>query len=142
MMKISTKGQYALLIMTDLAEMDNGKFISLKTLSVKHNLSVKYLEQILSQLSKSGLVTGLRGNNGGYKLTKKASEYTTGEILRALEGDLAPLSAGNTNQKEDSYGNNTFWEAFEKNNNDYVDSVSLEALVLQNKQNIDYDWGI
>lgn len=142
MMKISTKGQYALLIMTDLAEMDNGKFISLKTLSVKHNLSVKYLEQILSQLSKSGLVTGLRGNNGGYKLTKKTSEYTTGEILRALEGDLAPLSAGNTNQKEDSYGNNTFWEAFEKNINDYVDSVSLEDLVLQNKQNIDYGWGI
>lgn len=142
MMKISTKGQYALLIMTDLAEMDNGKFISLKTLSVKHNLSVKYLEQILSQLSKSGLVTGLRGNNGGYKLTKKAEDYTTGEILRALEGDLAPLSAGNTNQKEDSYGNNTFWEAFEKNINDYVDSVSLEDLVLQNKQNIDYGWGI
>lgn len=72
MMKISTKGQYALLIMTDLAEMDNGKFISLKTLSLKHNLSIKYLEQILSQLSKSGLVTGLRGNNGGYKLTKKS----------------------------------------------------------------------
>lgn len=142
MMKISTKGQYALLIMTDLAEMDNGKFISLKTLSLKHNLSIKYLEQILSQLSKSGLVTGLRGNNGGYKLTKKAEDYTTGEILRALEGDLAPLSAGNTNQKEDSYGNNTFWEAFEKNINDYVDSVSLEDLVLQNKQNIDYGWGI
>ena len=60
MYKISTRGQYALLIMTELAELPEGKFISLKLLSHRHNLSVKYLEQILIQLSKAKLVAGVR----------------------------------------------------------------------------------
>ena len=97
MYKISTRGQYALLIMTELAEQPDGKFISLKLLSHRHNLSVKYLEQILIQLSKAGLVNGVRGSNGGYKLVKKTEEYTTGEILRALEGDLSPIGESNNN---------------------------------------------
>ena len=65
MLKISTRGQYALLIMTELAGQPSDKFIPLKLLSHRHNLSVKYLEQILIQLSKAGLVTGVRGINGG-----------------------------------------------------------------------------
>ena len=69
MLKISTRGQYALLIMTDLAEETEGNYIPLKTLSHRRNLSVKYLEQILIQLGKSGLVVGSRGTNGGYKLS-------------------------------------------------------------------------
>ena len=74
MYKISTRGQYALLIMEDLAMCEADKYIPLKTLSHRRNLSVKYLEQILIQLSKSGLVTGTRGTSGGYKLTKKAEK--------------------------------------------------------------------
>ena len=70
MLKISTKGQYALLLMTDLAEQDPSKYVALKILSHRHNLSIKYAEQILMQLSKTGLVVGLRGNNGGYRLAK------------------------------------------------------------------------
>lgn len=89
MIKISTRGQYALLIMTSLAEQDPNKYVPLKLLSHRHNLSVKYLEQILIQLSKAGMVDGLRGNNGGYKLNRKPEEYTAGEILRATEGPLS-----------------------------------------------------
>ena len=94
MLKISTRGQYALLVMTDLAENTDDTFIPLKTLSHRRNLSVKYLEQILIQLGKAGLVTGSRGNNGGYKLSRPAEAYTAGDILRAMEGNLSPRSSG------------------------------------------------
>ena len=135
MMKISTKGQYALLIMTELAEQPEDKFIPLKLLSHRHNLSVKYLEQILIQLSKAGLVVGVRGSNGGYKLVKKTEEYTTGEILRALEGDLSPVNTANHNVVTD-IGNDEYWKDFEKVINDYVDSVTLDKLVEKNKENV------
>ncbi len=134
MMKISTKGQYALLIMTELAEQPADKFIPLKLLSHRHNLSVKYLEQILIQLSKAGLVAGVRGSNGGYKLVKSTQQYTTGEILRALEGDLSPVNTTHTNVLTD-IGNDDYWKDFEKVINDFVDSVTLDQLVEKNKEN-------
>lgn len=141
MLKISTRGQYALLIMTDLAEQNPEKFIPLKLLSHRHNLSVKYLEQILIQLSKAGLVTGLRGNNGGYKLVKKPEEYTVGEILRALEGDLSPR--GNTEGNTlSNVGNDSFWKDFEKVINDYVDSISLEEVAQKNREFNGFDYCI
>lgn len=137
MMKISTRGQYALLIMTELASQTPEKYIPLKLLSHRHNLSVKYLEQILIQLSKSGLVTGLRGNNGGYKLVKRPDQYSAGEILRALEGDLSPRGTTEGNVVSD-VGNDDFWKDFEQSINQYVDSVSLDKLVEKNKQNDGY----
>ena len=137
MLKISTRGQYALLIMTELAGQPADKFIPLKLLSHRHNLSVKYLEQILIQLSKAGLVTGVRGSNGGYRLVKKPAEYTTGEILRALEGDLSPASATKNNVFTD-IGNNDYWKEFENVINNYVDSVTLDKLVEKN--NSDVGW--
>lgn len=135
MYKISTRGQYALLIMTELAEQPEGKFISLKLLSHRHNLSVKYLEQILIQLSKAGLVAGVRGSNGGYRLVKKTDEYTTGEILRALEGDLSPVGEPHNNVIS-NVGNDDYWKDFENVINNYVDSVTLETLVEKNRSDI------
>ena len=128
MYKISTRGQYALLIMEDLAMGEPQKFIPLKLLSHRHNLSVKYLEQILIQLSKAGLVNGVRGSNGGYRLVKKTEEYTTGEILRALEGDLSPVGESQGNVIS-NVGNDDYWKDFGTVINDYVDSVTLEKLV-------------
>ena len=133
MMRISTRGQYALLIMTELAEQPPEKFIPLKLLSHRHNLSVKYLEQILIQLSKAGLVMGVRGSNGGYKLVKRTDEYTTGEILRAIEGDLSPVGEQKTNVITD-VGNSGYWKDFENVINQYVDSVTLDVLVEKNKE--------
>lgn len=141
MMKISTKGQYALLIMTELAEQPEDKYVSLKMLSHRHNLSIKYMEQILMQLSKSGLVAGLRGNNGGYKLIKKPEQYTAGEILRALEGDLSPRGTVESNIFSD-VGNNAFWEDFEGAINNFVDSVSLDKILEKNRQNNGYMYNI
>ena len=144
MLKISTRGQYALLIMTDLAEEDEkngGSYIPLKTLSHRRNLSVKYLEQILIQLGKSGLVTGSRGTNGGYKLSKKSNEYTAGEILRAMEGDLTPRGISENNHLE-SKGNDFFWKEFTNNINSFVDSITLDQLAQKNKAFVGYEYCI
>lgn len=90
-MKISTKGRYALRLMVDLALNNNGENISLKEISARQGISVKYLEQIISMLNRAGYVKSERGSNGGYRLTKKPEEYTVGMILRLTEGSLARL---------------------------------------------------
>lgn len=141
MLRISTKGQYALLIMTELAEQDPEKYIPLKTLSHRHNLSTKYLEQILIQLSKAGLVLGLRGNNGGYKLSRKPEEYSVGEILRAMEGDLNPRNPNESNAVS-SVGNDDFWNEFANVINTFVDTNTLEHIAEKNRQFNGYDYCI
>lgn len=139
MFKISTRGQYALLIMTDLAEQEPEKYMPLKLLAHRHNLSAKYAEQILMQLSKNGLVLGLRGNNGGYRLSKAADDYSAGEILRAMEGDLSPkgVAEGNT---VSSVGNDFFWNEFNQTVNSFVDSISLEQIAEKNREFNGYDY--
>lgn len=141
MLRISTRGQYALLIMTDLAEQDSEGYIPLKLLSHRRNLSIKYLEQILVKLSKAGLVTGMRGNSGGYKLTKKPADYTAGEILRATEGDLSPKGTSESNALS-SVGNDAFWKDFEDTINSFTDSISLEQLAEKNRQFNGFDYCI
>ena len=92
-MKISTKGRYATRVMLDLAENENGSYISLKEIAERQEISVKYLEQIVSLLSKCGYVISSRGSSGGYRLTKKPEEYTIGDILRAQRAVLRRFSA-------------------------------------------------
>lgn len=131
-MKISTKGRYALSIMIDLASNDNGNFISLKDIANRQQISNKYLEQIIAMLNKAGYLETARGNNGGYKLAKKPNEYTIGDILRATEGDLAPILClmedGNCDKKENCI-TCSFWEGLDKVINDYVDSKTLEDII-------------
>ena len=93
-MKVSTKGRYALRIMIDLAEHNTGEYIRLKDISKRQGITLKYMEQIMPILTKiKGYVKELFvENNGGYMLAKKPEEYTAGEILRAAEGSLAPVS--------------------------------------------------
>ena len=141
MYKISTRGQYALLIMEDLAMGQPEKYIPLKTLSHRRNLSTKYLEQLLIQLSKAGLVIGSRGISGGYKLAKKPDQYTVGEILRVMEGELCPLSNFENNTVV-SEGRRSFWKGFETTINQYVDSVHLDELAEKNQEFIGYDYCI
>lgn len=90
-MKISTRGRYALRLMIDLALCEGDGPLSLKDVAARQNISDKYLEQIVTPLSRMGLVRSVRGAGGGYLLTRKPEEYTVGDILRPLEGDLAPV---------------------------------------------------
>lgn len=131
-MKISTKGRYALRVMIDIAENGNGESVSVKDIAERQNISKKYLEQIMTMLSKSGMVKTTRGNVGGYKLTKKPSEYVVGDILRATEGDLAPLDClteGGTCVRKDSCQTHKFWFGLDKVINDYVDGKTLQDLL-------------
>ena len=131
-MKISTKGRYALAIMIDLAMHNDGTFISLKDIATRQNISIKYLEQIISKLTKSGFLETARGNNGGYKLSKKPSEYKVGDILRATEGELAPiycLTSDGICEKEKTCKTLSFWKGLDNVINEYVDSKTLEDLI-------------
>ena len=91
-MKISTKGRYALRLMLDLAIHSEGSAVPLRDVAQRQDISDKYLEQIVTQLSRAGLVRSVRGAGGGYLLTRTPEGYTVGEILRVLEGSLAPVS--------------------------------------------------
>ncbi|MBR2263042.1 MAG: Rrf2 family transcriptional regulator [Firmicutes bacterium] len=89
---ISTKGRYAVRVMIDLAEHDNGSYIPLKDIAARQEISKKYLEIIVKEMVTGGLVKGASGKGGGYKLLRKPEEYTVGEILELLEGPLATVA--------------------------------------------------
>ena len=82
-MMVSTKGRYALRIMADLAENQEGGPVSLKDIAERENIGIKYLEIIVSSLNKNGLLKSVRGKNGGYMLNREPKEYTIASILNA-----------------------------------------------------------
>ena len=85
---ISTKGRYAIRVMIDLAENDNGNYIPLKEIAERQEISKKYLEIIVKEMVQGGLVVGASGKGGGYKLVTKPEKYKIGEILELMEGPL------------------------------------------------------
>ena len=87
---ISTKGRYALRIMADLALNDGEEPVSVRAIASRQDISGKYMEQIISVLTRAGLLRSVRGAQGGYHLAHAPQEITVGMILRATEGDLAP----------------------------------------------------
>lgn len=91
-MMVSTKGRYALRVMVDLAQQSSRSYIPLTDVAARQEISEKYLESIVSALSKKGLLDSIRGKGGGYKLNRPASEYTVAEVLHATEGPLAPVA--------------------------------------------------
>lgn len=91
-MMISTRGRYALRVMIDLAEHGDGGYIPMKAVAERQGISLKYLERILPALTKNGLVEGVQGKGGGYRLSRRPEEYTVWEILELTEGDLAPVA--------------------------------------------------
>lgn len=132
-MMISTKGRYALRVMIDLAQNGNENYVSLKDVAQRQNISMKYLEMIVSNLNKAHLVKSLRGKSGGYKLTKTSSEYTIGEILKSTEGSLAPVMCLEENADICERAGNCItlplWQKLDSVINDYLDSVTLEDLI-------------
>ncbi len=91
-MMVSTRGRYALRVMTDLAENGKGEFIPLREIVERQGISKKYIESIMTLLSKAGLLEGSHGKGGGYRLSRPPEEYSVLEILKVTEGTLAPVS--------------------------------------------------
>ncbi|MBQ3965763.1 MAG: Rrf2 family transcriptional regulator [Treponema sp.] len=135
-MKISTRGRYALRFMIDLAQHDNGSYVALKDVSARQDISIKYLEQITSLLSKFGLLLSVRGPQGGYKLSKQPAEYSVAEILRITEGSLAPVSCLETPEnlcpRKETCQTLKLWEGLDKAINDYLSHVTLQDLTDEN----------
>lgn len=89
---ISTKGRYALRVMIDLAEHNDGNYIPLKDTAERQEISKKYLEAIVKEMVNGGLIVGISGKGGGYRLVRDPGDYTVGEILELMEGPLAPVA--------------------------------------------------
>ena len=135
-MMISTRGRYALRVMIDLAENGTEGYIPMKAVAERQNISLKYLERILPVLVKNGLIEGVQGKSGGYKLTRKTDEYIIGEILRLTEGDLAPVSclacSAEPCQHTADCRTRPMWLKLQGLINDYLDSVTLADLLCGN----------
>ena len=141
-MKISTRGRYALRVMIDLAEQRSGGYIRLKDIVDRQDISQKYLEGIMTDLSKAGMVEGQHGKGGGYKLNRAPEDYSVGEILRITEGDLAPIACL---EKEASLCARAqecrtlpMWKKLYELINEYLDGVSLADLMQKDSRGDDY----
>jgi Rrf2 family protein len=132
-MMISTRGRYALRVLIDLAEHQNGGYIPMKDVAERQDISLKYLEKILPVLAKNNLIEGVHGKGGGYKLTRAPEDYSVGEILRMTEGDLAPVACLECGAKPcgraDKCRTLPMWSKFNDITNDYFDGITIADLM-------------
>ncbi len=136
-MIISTKGRYTLEVLIDLAEHADEGYIPLKEITERQKISLKYLESIMTVLSKAGLVDGVHGRGGGYRLNRSASEYYLGEILRLTEGNLAPVSCVGDNAapctKASDCRTLPIWSGLNNVINEYLDKITLADIISHAK---------
>lgn len=136
---ISTRGRYALRVMLDLAEHTEDGSIPMKEVAERQGVSLKYLERIMPALSKGGLVEGVHGKGGGYRLSRPAEEYTVGEILRLVEGDLAPvacLACGAKPCEREPYCKTiSMWKRFYDITNEYFNGITIADLLKSGADN-------
>lgn len=136
-MMISTRGRYALRVMIELARSTENGYIPMKRIAERQRISLKYLEQILPVLVKNGLLDGVHGKKGGYRLTREIADYRIGEILRLTEGDLAPVACLGCDAKECARSADCItlpmWSEFYRLTNEYFDGITLADLLRQQK---------
>lgn len=133
-MLISSRGQYAIRILLDLAIYENGEAINVKTIAERQELSEKYMEQILSVLQKAGFVISTRGYHGGYHLSGRPENYSVGKILRTVDGPLIPASQqADTSGKSVDMVVNELWGDLQEKIEKTLDGVTL--LDLMNSYN-------
>ena len=132
-MKISTRGRYAVRVLIDMAENFKGDYIPLKDIVKRQDVSQKYLEGIMLLLSKRGIVEGVHGKGGGYRLKKPPEDVTVGEILRATEGSLAPVSCleenANPCERAGSCKTLPLWREFYGLVNKFFDGKTVKDLM-------------
>ncbi|SHI79676.1 RrF2 family transcriptional regulator [Parasporobacterium paucivorans] len=145
-MKISTKGRYALRLMLDLALNNTGEYITIKSIAARQEISEKYLEQIITILSRAKYVKSTRGAQGGYMLAKNPEEYTVGMILRLTEGSLAPVSCLDDDTNECSRSGDCvtldIWKEIDDAVKNVVDNITLADLVERQRAKAGNDYVI
>jgi Rrf2 family protein len=141
-MLISTKGRYALRVLCDMAEHQADGYVPLKEIAQRQEISEKYLESIIKILVKDGILAGLRGKGGGYRLNRKPDQITVGAILRLTEGSLAPVScleAGAAPCDRAAWCRTlTLWQGLDKVIHEYLESYTVADLVRADDPGNDY----
>ena len=132
-MMISTRGRYALRVMVDLAAQNTDRYIPLKEIADRQEISEKYLESILKILVKNGLLEGMRGKGGGYRLTRPPEAYSVGSVLRLTEDGLAPVACLNGEEnlchRRDFCSTLPMWRKLDSLISEFLDSVTLSDLM-------------
>lgn len=145
-MKISTKGRYALRLLVDLAQHQNGGFLALKDIAERQNISKKYLEQIVPVLARGGVLRTTRGFQGGYKLAKSPDSVTVGEILRLTEGSLAPVACLENDpilcERSSMCITLPVWQGLYKVITEYLDGITLQDIIDRQKDSFANDYVI
>lgn len=137
-MKLSTKGRYGLRALIDLAQYSEQEAVSISSISQRQNISESYLEQLVAKLRKAGLVTSIRGAQGGYLLARPASTISVGDILRALEGNLEAVECtAHTNEGCDGSDlcvTKYVWQRINESIAKTVDEMMLDQLVEESRE--------
>ena len=132
-MMISTRGRYALRILVDLAENRNDGYITLKEVADRQEISEKYLESIVKDLVKDGIIEGLRGKGGGYRLARPADEINVLDILRSADGTMAPVACLEEGSEPCSRADDCrtlpLWKGLDKVVSEYLGGFTVQDLV-------------
>ena len=136
-MKITSKSRYAVMALVDLARFDNINPVSLRDISLRQNISLDYLEQIFSKLKKNQIVRSIRGNQGGYVLSKKPNDIKLTNIFHALDEKVKTVqckkdSKKGCNGKSTKCLTHNLWDELETHINNFFDKKSLDDLVKEN----------
>ena len=141
-MIVSTKGRYALRVMIDLAEHQAERYVPLKEVAARQEISEKYLENILKVLVQNGFLEGLRGKGGGYRLTRSSDQYTVAEILLLTEGSLAPVSClvpgAPACQRMTNCRTYNMWKGLNDLITNYFGNITLADLAAPDQEGNDY----
>ena len=136
-MIVSTKGRYALRVMVSFAQRGGDDYIPLKEIAEAEDISQKYLESIMTTLSKAGFVDAVHGKGGGYRLNRKPEEYTIGSILKLTEGSLAAVSC--TAQGPAACSRTTccqtkpMWDKLDRMIDEFFEDITLANLLENNE---------
>ena len=145
-MKISTKGRYALRLLLDLAEHQQAGFVSLNEIAKRQNISKKYLEQIIPIFNKTDVLRANRGSQGGYMLAKSPDKYTVGDILRCTEGSLDPVDCAGQDpvlcERSADCVMLPVWKSLSRVINEYLDSITLQDILDQQRDRYANDYVI
>ena len=136
-MIVSTKGRYALRVMVHFAQRGNEGYIPLKEIAESEGISQKYLESIMTTLSKAGFVDAVHGKGGGYRLNRKPEEYTIGSILKLTEGSLAAVSCTSQGaaacSRTECCQAKPMWDRLDKMIDDFFEGITIGDLLKDTK---------
>ena len=141
-MMISTRGRYALRVLVDLVENQGDGYVTLKELADRQEISEKYLESIVKDLVKAGILEGLRGKGGGYRLGRPADQVNVWDVLHVMEGTLAPVACLTEGAKPCARASLCrtlpLWSGLDKIVRDYLSGFTILDLIKEDKRDYNY----